>query len=161
MSKEEIREAMEQYLDDTDITYEVTKSGNLAFPIGLGKTHPFSTLNFLVIIRDTRMLTLCTCPIHAEEEKRDDMAEFLTRANYGLSLGDFEMDYDDGEIQYKMALDLEGDEAGTNVLPTHEQMANVIGLSASMFRKYGKGILSVSYGGANPKEACENCEKDD
>ena len=34
------------------------------------------------------------------EIKRQDIAEYLTRANYGMVMGNFEMDYSDGEIRY-------------------------------------------------------------
>lgn len=33
-------------------------------------------------------------------------AEYLTRVNYGLSAGNFEMDFDDGEVRFRTALDL-------------------------------------------------------
>ena len=37
-------------------------------------------------------------------EKRLAVAEFLTRANYGLALGNFELDMEDGEINFKTIL---------------------------------------------------------
>ncbi|MBU2842672.1 YbjN domain-containing protein [Acidithiobacillus thiooxidans] len=36
--------------------------------------------------------------------KRLAVAEFVTRANYGLSLGNFELDMEDGEINFKTIL---------------------------------------------------------
>ena len=42
------------------------------------------------------------------EEMRVPMAEFLTRANYGLRIGNFEMDFEDGEVRYKSSVDFEG-----------------------------------------------------
>ena len=43
------------------------------------------------------------CP----EAYRAAMAEFLTRANFGMLIGNFEMDYSDGEVRYKTSVDLE------------------------------------------------------
>ena len=40
-------------------------------------------------------------PIKVPEDKRSEIAEFITPANYGLNHGNFEMDFDDGEIRYK------------------------------------------------------------
>lgn len=40
--------------------------------------------------------------------KRQTVAEYLTRANYGLVLGNFEMDFSDGEVRYKTSIDVEG-----------------------------------------------------
>jgi hypothetical protein len=42
------------------------------------------------------------CPVKVPEERRFAVAEFLTRANYGSSLGSFEMDLDDGEVRCKV-----------------------------------------------------------
>ena len=47
-------------------------------------------------------------PVKAPEEARPAVAEFITRANYGMRIGNFEMDYSDGEVRYKSSLDFEG-----------------------------------------------------
>jgi hypothetical protein len=47
-------------------------------------------------------------PSKVPESKRRDIAEFLTRTNYGLLLGNFELDFADGEIRYKTSIDVEG-----------------------------------------------------
>jgi hypothetical protein len=49
-------------------------------------------------------------PIKAPENKRLEAMEFITRANYGAIIGNFEMDISDGEITYKTSLDVEGAE---------------------------------------------------
>ena len=48
------------------------------------------------------------CPVKAPTEKRQLIAEFLTRANYDLLIGNFEFDFEDGEIRYKTSIDVEG-----------------------------------------------------
>src|SRR5512139_1571922 len=50
------------------------------------------------------------CTVYAPENKRAAAAEFLTRANYGLASGNFEMDWDTGEIRFKTSLEVEGDQ---------------------------------------------------
>ncbi len=37
------------------------------------------------------------------------VAEFITRANFGIVIGNFEIDFSDGEIRYKTSIDVEGD----------------------------------------------------
>jgi len=39
--------------------------------------------------------------------RRAVMAEFVCRANYGMIIGNFELDMDDGEIRYKASADVE------------------------------------------------------
>lgn len=44
------------------------------------------------------------------KNKRLVVCELLTRMNYGIIVGNFEMDMDDGEIRYKTSIDYEGSE---------------------------------------------------
>ena len=47
-------------------------------------------------------------PVRAPEVLRPAVAEFVTRANWGLLIGNFELDYADGEVRYKSSLQLNG-----------------------------------------------------
>jgi len=49
------------------------------------------------------------CPKHL----RPAMAEFLTRINYGLFSGAFELDLEDGEIRAKTSVDFRGSQLDT------------------------------------------------
>jgi hypothetical protein len=59
---------------------------------------------------ERQLLFYSVFPTNAPEEKRTAVAELLTRANFGLYLGNFEMDWDDGEIRYKTSVAVEGAE---------------------------------------------------
>jgi len=48
------------------------------------------------------------CPLRVPEEVRLEAAHFLTRANYGLATGNFELDLEDGEIRYKTVVHVDG-----------------------------------------------------
>lgn len=43
-----------------------------------------------------------------ELEKRNRIAQLLTRINFGIQIGNFEMDYGDGQIRYKTSIDYDG-----------------------------------------------------
>ncbi len=86
------------------------------------------------------------------EDRRPAMAEFLTRANYGLILGNFEMDFRDGEIRYKTSIDVEGDRL-TSALIRPMVYVNVL-----MMDRYLPGIMKVAYGGASPADAIAEIE---
>lgn len=43
-----------------------------------------------------------------EPKKRNRIAQLLTRVNFGIRIGNFEMDYDDGQIRYKTSIDYDG-----------------------------------------------------
>jgi hypothetical protein len=87
------------------------------------------------------------CPINVPEEKRITVAEYLTRANYGLKLGNFEMDFTDGELRYKTSIDVENDRL-TPALISNQVHANLWTMD-----RYLPGILTVVYGSAQAEEA--------
>ena len=94
------------------------------------------------------------CPFSAPEGRRMAMAEFLTRANYGMPLGNFEMDFEDGEIRFKTSIDMEDVEPIT-LLVKHVVYANVI-----MMDRYLPGIVSVGEDGIPPAEAIAEIEEE-
>jgi len=55
------------------------------------------------------VLLYSIAPHRVPEERRREVSEFLTKANYGLADGNFELDFDDGEVRYKTVLHLQAD----------------------------------------------------
>jgi hypothetical protein len=53
------------------------------------------------------VLLYSVCPLTVPRDRRDEVARFLTLANYGLAAGNFELDFDDGEVRYKTALQVQ------------------------------------------------------
>jgi hypothetical protein len=92
------------------------------------------------------------CPVNAPDSKRLAVAEFLTRANSGMIIGNFEMDFEDGEIRYKTSIDVEGDSL-SSALIKRLVYANVMMIDA-----YLPGIMSVIYGDVEPKDAITQIE---
>ncbi|MBP8974021.1 MAG: YbjN domain-containing protein, partial [Anaerolineae bacterium] len=83
---------------------------------------------------------------------RPAVAEFLTRANFGLRIGNFELDYHDGEVRYKTSLDFE-DEKLTPAL-----IRNAVYPAVTTMDRYLPGLMKVVYGGRTPYEAIEEIE---
>ncbi len=92
------------------------------------------------------------CPVKVPEGKRLVVAEFLTRANYGMVMGNFELDFRDGEIRYKTSIDVEGDRLSPS-LSRHVIYPNVM-----MMDRYLSGIMMVTYGGLSPEQAIKQIE---
>ena len=86
-------------------------------------------------------------------EKYAVVAEFITRANYGLNLGNFDLDMDDGELGYKVAVDLEGGTLSTDMV------GNMVGAGVSTMDQYYPGLMAVLFGNASPEEAIIQIER--
>lgn len=91
-------------------------------------------------------------PVRAPQDRLPEVAEFLNRANYGMIIGNFEMDYSDGEIRYKTSIDLE-DVQEISPLIRHLLYANVMTMD-----KYFPGLMRVLYGGISPVDAITEIE---
>jgi len=92
-------------------------------------------------------------PVSVPEHRRAEMAEFLTRANYGMIIGNFEMDLSDGEVRYKTAIDVEGAEL------TPPLMKGIVYPNVYSMDRYLKGIMAVSFGNISAIEAIRDIEK--
>ena len=67
-----------------------------------------------------RLLVYSILTENVPVERRPRLAELFVRINYGLVLGNFEMDWEDGEVRYKTSMDLE------SITPTATVVRNLI-----------------------------------
>jgi hypothetical protein len=67
-----------------------------------------------------RLLVYSILTENVPVERRPRIAELFVRINYGLVLGNFEMDWEDGEVRYKTSMDLE------SITPTATVVRNLI-----------------------------------
>ncbi|HBE18107.1 MAG TPA: hypothetical protein DEG17_08425 [Cyanobacteria bacterium UBA11149] len=87
------------------------------------------------------------CPTKVPKPKRRAVAEFISRANYGTIVGNFELDFNDGEIRYKTHSDLK-----YNFLLA-EAIKELVYTNIMMMDRYLPGITSVISGKVSPEEA--------
>jgi hypothetical protein len=99
-----------------------------------------------------QFLFYVVAPINVPEATRPAVAEFLTRANYGLRIGNFEMDYGDGEVRYKSSLDFE------DVALTFPMIKHGVYPAVQTMDRYLPGLMAVVYGGAEPAAAIAEIE---
>ena len=99
-----------------------------------------------------QVLFYAVCPVRVAEANRLAVAEFLTRANYGMRIGNFEMDFDDGEVRYKTSLDFEGHEL------TFGLVRGLVYPAVQTLDAYLPGLLAVSHGDKTPLEAIRAIE---
>jgi hypothetical protein len=93
-------------------------------------------------------------PANAPEDRRAAVAEFLTRANHGMRVGNFEMDYRDGEIRYKTSIDVEGGELSPKMIE------NLLNANLSTMDRYFTGLMSVIFSNErSPAELIDAIER--
>ena len=89
------------------------------------------------------------------EGKRQAVADYLTRANYGMPLGNFEMDFSDGEVRSKNSISvIDSVDSLTSPL-----IKKIVYSTIVMMDKYYPGIMAVVFGGKSPEESIREIEK--
>jgi len=87
------------------------------------------------------------------ETRRREVMEYLTRANYGLLLGNFEFDIADGEVRFKCAVDIE--HRGLS----YEQYQSMLYVSVAMMDRYFPGLEKVVQGTSDAAAAIAEAEQ--
>jgi hypothetical protein len=99
-----------------------------------------------------QMVFYSIIPVQAPENKRSAVAEFITRANYGIIIGNFELDFTDGEIRYKTSIDVDGNGLNFNLIQ------NLVYANVTMMDEYLPGIIAVIENDVSPEEAIKQLE---
>ena len=91
------------------------------------------------------------CPL----DQRPQLAWFLTRANYGLNIGNFELDLGDGQVRYKTSVDIDG----TTDSLSPDLFRNLVYPNVLTMDRYLPGIMQISFNAnANPEEVIRDIE---
>ena len=150
----EIAETVLRFFQEKDWHYDWDEeNGVVHYGMKLDDCRFHSAQCHLFVNRDS-FTTFLISPLSADSNNRDGMlamAEFLSRANYELIHGCFEMDFWDGEIRYRTTIDCDG------VEPSDEMIELAIVLPCNMMEDFADGIVEVLYGVRSPEEAWARC----
>ena len=153
----EIQEAVENFFDRDDVKHEAFNEHNVASAI-YSVDAKFGHVNIFFHAYKDRLIMHFMIPLKADEEERTKVAEYILRANYGLKVGGFDFDFDDGEISYRISLFCGLDEFNP---PTYEQIEFAVVIGLMMIDKYANNLVKVMFGLVEPADAIADAEKDD
>ena len=147
----EIRQAVENYFKKEKYNFSGFDEKNVA-STSFSIKSKLSSVNIILQARNNYLSVRSILPIKANEDTRLAVAEYLLRANYGMKIGGFDFDFNDGEISFRASFFC------GNVAPTYEQIDIAIEVCLAMTKRYGDGIIKVIYGFQSPKEAIQEIE---
>ncbi|MGC8865790.1 MAG: YbjN domain-containing protein [Bacteroidales bacterium] len=146
---------IETILQEKDLNYNVIHNRPHQRVLRMGFTLENGRCDTIIDIRTgtNTVLIYCLLPIMVPANHRQRIAEFITRANYSIILGNFEMDFNDGEVRYKNAFIYDeyqeiSDEAFLRYLFTSLHTLDI----------YLPGFMAVIYGGVIPLQAISTIE---
>lgn len=151
----EIANIVKHFLNEDDWHFSFDEARGI-FNFGLKLKGTLQKIDYVIDVKDDDVIVYGICPIGADRNDSrimSQVAEFICRANYGLSNGSFEFDFRDGEIRFKSYIDCDG------VIPSTKVIKNSLYCTAAMFKRYSSGFTSIIFAGGNAKEAIDICEK--
>jgi hypothetical protein len=98
------------------------------------------------------VLVFAQLPIFAPIYRRAALCEAIVRANYGLYIGNFEMDLGDGELRFKSSLPVNDAE------PSDSQIRRLIANSIGVVSHYGPALLDVACTELEPDTAISKAD---
>jgi hypothetical protein len=138
--------ALEDVLGGGDLLYKNT------VPLSKGNKRELVTaVDLSSVSKTSGIFTMRKVDID-NEERRFSAMEYLTRANYGLTLGNFEMDLFDGEVRFRAHLPAE------MMVPSIEVVSDVIEAGPLHWDIYGDGFVHIINGTTTPSQAIAKIE---
>jgi hypothetical protein len=146
-----VLELFETHLQDLEWHYQLDEKREI---VRLGVSCQHGAFEVIIHVLDDIDVVKCFSifPIRVPEESRAAVAEYLTRANYGLMFGNFEMDYSDGEVRFRTSMNTD-DVAINSVVARHLVQQNI-----NTADRYLSGLLRVVYGQVAPAAAIREVE---
>lgn len=151
---EEVFNAIRRFLDKKHLHYTASEIMGL-IQLDLPTGSMIRRVDLRINVKNDSYTVRALSSVSADPKDAKSMArlaEYLTRVNYRLRNGNFEMDYRDGELAFKCYVDCHGG------VPVQEAIDDSIFCPPAMFHQYGNGILQVMFSGVDPAQALEDCE---
>lgn len=131
---------------------DVDNEEHCVIQLGMNVRGKLSSVRMILVASESDIQSIAVCPMNATEDVRQIVAEYVTRANYGLKVGNFELDFRDGEVRYQSCMvSLDG-------VPTQKNIERTVDMPILMFSRYGDGLVKSLMGFGNPEQDIREIE---
>lgn len=150
-----IAEAVKRFLNRDRFHYVFNNESGI-FRYDLTLAGALKCVEFFIAVNETSYNVYAVSPVSATKDNPEQMrrmAEFVCRANYGLREGNFELDFNDGELRYKCFVNCEGS------IPNSAVIRSSLICPAVMFNLYGDAILETLFNDVPVEDAIRLCKE--
>lgn len=150
-----MRNTVEIALQSNSLRYQVLheNANQKVIKLGIGLENGRCDCFIDVRSDQNQVLIFTVCPTLVPQNHRLRIAEFISRANHGLIIGNFEIDFGDGELRYKASYFYD------DTFPNSEEVfLRNLYVTFHMMDRYLPGIMSVIYANVTPQTAINQIE---
>ena len=150
MTKETIVAGIRAALEDLNINFEL-KENDGVFIFGHGIHSKISTTRVFIFARNSDYLIKAVAPINADSSDDKvmlELAKLIVKINYKLIQGCFDMDFSDGELNFRIGVEC------TDLDRIPVDFVNItVALAIKSWNDYGDCFAGVIFGGLSADEA--------
>jgi hypothetical protein len=150
-----MKNTVESALQSQNLRYQVLTDGPQQKVLRMGMGMENGRFDVYIDVRpeQEQLLIFTVFPSIVPQSLRMRVSEFITRANYGLIVGNFEMDFSDGELRYKVTYFYD------DTFPNSETVfLKSLYTSFHMMNRYLPGVMAVMYANVLPEVAVSQIE---
>jgi hypothetical protein len=114
---------------------------------------PVSTAFAAISLELEQFMFFVNFGVTASPEQRDAVCRFITRANWRLTVGNFEMDHDDGHVRVKSSVDFRGVELSEALI------RNAIRAAMNAVEVYADSLIEVLAHGKDAEQAIKEAQR--
>jgi hypothetical protein len=118
--------------------------GKFAFWARYASTEDVLTCYFQIFVEREQYVFYAVPTLKVPTGKRKDIAEFIIRVNHGMRIGNFDMDFETGELNFKSSINFRGELLSVGFIE------GAIGPSIEAIDLYLPGIVNVIQGVQSP-----------
>lgn len=140
-----VLDAARRYLES--VPYQFTKT-DWGLSLTMTGTNAVFTVNLTANQRWGWLMCYVLGPMKVPANARHTVGEFMHRVNYLMSVGDFEINWDDGAFLYKTTV-----LAGEGESPTLDTVGAALEIGVNTMDKWYPGVMSILYSGMSAEAA--------
>ena len=141
---EDIIDQVRDYMEEDEWRYEFDEERKL-IRANINLKCKLKSVRMVISFNESGYTVYVIPNLKSEKESLNDVQEYITRANYGVRNGNFEMDLEDGEVRYKLYVNTRG----MKEIPL-EIIDDSLKMPALMVDKYGDGLSALMLGFSDP-----------
>jgi len=146
-----LQDAVTAFLDEEGWSYEAQagSAGRAEARLYFRFTSESAQFDVWIVCNEEteRLCVLSVLPVVVPEAMRLSIAEFIARANFGIVVGNFELDFQDGEVRMRTSADVE------DTPISHTFVRNLLIANLGTADRYFPGFVKVLYSNMEPADA--------
>lgn len=148
-----LADVLSQFFKSADLDFDVASDDGTVLRLPMTGVHGIWDMFVQIREEHAQVVFYSVCPFPATSGQRSAVMELITRINYGIVVGNFELDLDDGEIRYKTSV--------VGEAPSGRELAAALTANATMFDAHVPALRTVSEGRASVVEALAELDATD